>query len=502
MAQGISWATGLALVAWLWPDVRRRAGGLLLWLALAIPAGLAVASGTTFLWLCVWPDRPGLLRVIDAAMLALLSILATRAGVKARAARLAEAPLDAPSRLTKPSLSTRALGVLLTLAALVVAWLALRGLAVRQVRMPHGDWDAWMIWNLKARFFYRAGPGWVAVLTDGWSWSHADYPLLLPLTVTRLWVYAGAESVDVPQFVTIQFTMLTFLLLYAGLAALRGRVQAALAMMFLASSGFFLKVGSMQCADVPVGLFMLGTCVAFIATRRSDVRTDSAAALAGLFASAAAWTKNEGILFAVAFLLVGSVGTLLRKNRPEGIRRLAPVFAGIFPLTMILIAMKTTLAGASDLVVGQKHRTGSDLLNMALSLDRHRLIWAYFTGLLRFIPDPILAWGLIAYAALATVVASARRRFPATPFSLEGEDRFAAGVILATLLILLAGDYAVYLWSPHDLTYHLSTSLERVFMQLWPTLVFLFFFAVRRPTELFASSPAVNDASELEGAVR
>jgi hypothetical protein len=29
---------------------------------------------------------------------------------------------------------------------------------------PHGQWDAWAIWNQKARFMFRGGPGWTASL--------------------------------------------------------------------------------------------------------------------------------------------------------------------------------------------------------------------------------------------------------------------------------------------------------------------------------------------------
>ncbi|MCX5659335.1 MAG: hypothetical protein NTW19_06380, partial [Planctomycetota bacterium] len=289
--------------------------------------------------------------------------------------------MPAPTPAPVP-LATRALGFLLTLAAMFVCAFATQSLAARQTRMPHGDWDAWMIWNLKARFFYRAGPGWAAVLTDGWSWSHPDYPLLLPLTVARYWHYLGLETVLVPQGVTIFITLMLFALLYAGLAYLRGWIQAALALLFLASSGFFLKCGAMQCADIPLALFMLATCVAFIATRRGEsgsyvIRSDSAAALVGLFAAAGAWTKNEGLLFAAGLFAVAAVGSLLQRDRPAAIRRLAPAFAGLFPLGMILAAMKLVLAGGTDLFVEQKHRTARDFLDMALSFDRHDMIWRF-----------------------------------------------------------------------------------------------------------------------------
>jgi len=50
---------------------------------------------------------------------------------------------------------------------------------------PHGAWDAWAIWNLRARFLAGPGDAWRAAFDDALAWSHTDYPLLLPATVAR-----------------------------------------------------------------------------------------------------------------------------------------------------------------------------------------------------------------------------------------------------------------------------------------------------------------------------
>jgi len=66
--------------------------------------------------------------------------------------------------------------------------------------MPHGETDAIAIWNLRARSLLRGGREWAAVLSPAIGWSHPDYPLLLPLTVARLWSYAGSETTAVPHW--------------------------------------------------------------------------------------------------------------------------------------------------------------------------------------------------------------------------------------------------------------------------------------------------------------
>ena len=72
-----------------------------------------------------------------------------------------------------------ALALLLPIGALaVVTFMAASRVAL------HGDWDAWSQWNLRARFLYRGFPDeWRNAFRAVLSWSHADYPLLLPASL-------------------------------------------------------------------------------------------------------------------------------------------------------------------------------------------------------------------------------------------------------------------------------------------------------------------------------
>jgi hypothetical protein len=75
---------------------------------------------------------------------------------------------------------------------LVAALLDLGALLAMQARKPHGTFDAFGIWNARARFLARAGSDWGrAFLVD--ARSHPDYPLLQPLTVARFWACLGGE---------------------------------------------------------------------------------------------------------------------------------------------------------------------------------------------------------------------------------------------------------------------------------------------------------------------
>jgi hypothetical protein len=83
---------------------------------------------------------------------------------------------------------------------------------------------------------------------------------------------------------------------------------------------------------------------------------------------------------------------------------------------------------------------------------------------------------------LALFFALTRRRQP------RPEPAFR--VSLATLCLTLAGYFAIYLITPRDLYWHLRFSLNRLFLQLWPATIFLFFLYVGRQVERISQNHA------------
>ena len=61
-------------------------------------------------------------------------------------------------------------------------------------RYPEGGWDAWMIWDLRARFLVRAPDFRDAFSPQMLPWAHQDYPWLLPGAVTQLWRATGGGA--------------------------------------------------------------------------------------------------------------------------------------------------------------------------------------------------------------------------------------------------------------------------------------------------------------------
>ena len=361
--------------------------------------------------------------------------------------------------------------------------------AVAFLKEPHGRWDAWLIWNMHARFLFRSGEAWRGVFAGGMDWSHWDYPLLLPLSAVRSWIYMGGESGCVPALFALLFTFLVIGLLLFSLSLLRGRTQGLLAAMVLMGTPFFITMGASQFADIPFAFFLLATIVMLFLQGRSPENPAGPLILAGMAAGLCAWTKNEGLLFTLTVAATVSGAAAVASGWRQSVRRTGAFLAGALPVLLIVLYFKTRLSPANDLVAGFSLAAASAKL-----LDPGRYVEIakafFFTGIsftqgvidlrvgMHFNPGAVNILLLAVYLLL-------------TGIRIDEKDRSSLFCAITVLVLMPAGYFFVYVLTPQELNYHLATSLNRLFLQLWPSAVFLFFMAggIPEPEPRAAGSP-------------
>jgi hypothetical protein len=82
--------------------------------------------------------------------------------------------------------------------------------------------------------------------------------------------------------------------------------------------------------------------------------------------------------------------------------------------------------------------------------------------------------------------------FPLAPFLIlyalvaRLSDQTSKADLFPFVLIFLqtGGYFLIFLLTPHNLTWHLDTSLDRLFLQLFPSLLFAIFSVLRTPEEI------------------
>jgi hypothetical protein len=429
------------LAIWIWLSGTR---GATLRLVLAFGAGIGVSSMTT-----LWLVQAGL--VIGRPFVAVDAVVWIALAAAGAWYRWRRRP---PAHDTSGPVPPPAIHWPILIVFLVVAGLAAGTALQEYLTSPHGEWDAWAVWNHKARFLVRGGERWTDQLSI--TWSNPTHPLLVPLAVARLWAYAQSEATAIPATLAALFGFGCAAVVMGSLGLKQPRALIAGAVILAPS--LFLQQTMTQQADIPLTFFIVAALAALTMT------LDVGAAfrrprdggvymlLSGALAGAAAWTKNEGFLFAGA-MAPAVLWLAIRDRAPQ---KLLWWGIGAAPMIATLLWFKRSIAPQVAATYFEEGQTVSSALASLTGSDRHAL-------LLPAIWKEALIWGgpYAAGAAVAVVVMALVASIRSAP----------ARLILGVLALMAIGDYAVFLLTPLDPVWLVQTTFYRLFTQLWPSLV-------------------------------
>jgi hypothetical protein len=454
--------TGILVVALFWHAERSSLTTWILKLSLGIGIGIGLITVLYFFYMLLFAGRHFFIYVQILVVLILVVLTLRRRSISFQGV-LSSMPW-APWQ------------VALMLSLLVIAALAL--LAVLQVWLhdAYGGWDAFMIYNRTARFIYRGQAGWTQAFSpDIWAGFHADYPLLIPLSVAQGWEVLGRESLTVPRLLSGAFMLACIMLFAAGVSRFRSVWQAAVGLAVLLNIQSFLREGMSQTADLPLAFYMLCTSV-LIFIYSSDPE-QGILILAGLTTGLAAWTKNEGVLFVVA-VTIGLFVAFVRQGQAS---RLRPFLAGAAVPALALLWFKVFMAPPNDLI----GTTASGLIELVIDWQRH-------ASILHSLYAQIAGGGfLLSVSVILTAYALA---FGISP---QRQLKAAYIAVLVSLGIQAAGYYSIYLITPHSIEWQLDSSLPRLLFHIYLPLLFVFFVLVTDvPRALgFQSAPAPAEST-------
>ena len=337
-------------------------------------------------------------------------------------------------------------------AALVVLCLALLIALVGVLRSaevtPWGYWDAWARINLKARFLYAGGPEWTWIFR-GDGMKTPDYPILLECSVARLWGWSGGIDSLPAQTLSVLNWGGCLVALVALVGSTRSWVVAAAAGLAFLSNQAGQAWAAMQYADLVLATYF--TCCAglLVLVARRRPRLDRWWPLIGFFAGSAAWCKNEGLGFAalVVVLAVPRIATAPARRW----RSALALGSGLALGGACVPVLKLGFAGRSYLFGPRARPVYEDLIDPS----RHGMVLDYLLGSLAY---NVAGWALLVLA-LAVLLLPGRRdaRRSWLPLGLCA----ATGIVF--VLVLVATSL--------DLDWQVSTTIDRLILQLWPMAI-------------------------------
>jgi len=343
----------------------------------------------------------------------------------------------------RPALSPPAFPRWIEWPAIAFAAVALFAWVPYERLMPLNEWDAVMLWMFKGKAFYldRGIAPYLARAPE--FLGNAAYPLLVPLYATFLYLWTGEVADHAAKILSPCFYVSLLAGFYHLVRRFGSRPVAAIFTAMLAGLHIvdFVAFHYAGYADTAVAATVLLGAGFFYAWLRDGAWRDFA--LAVLYASIAAWAKNEGFLF-LAGLGTLAVARLLWQRRWDW--RYWAALAGLPFLAVVPWALARSLYG-----IERPGQLSGEIVQTNL---------ASYWPTLKAVAQHAFALGAfnLVFPLLLAAVALHRR---------AGLDwRFLA--VPALVLWQVLGATLVYVTGPVSLQWMLGSSLDRVLSQVAP----------------------------------
>ncbi len=339
---------------------------------------------------------------------------------------------------------------------------------------PAGEWDAWTLWNLRAKFLAGPNGAWRYALSPLLYGTHPDYPLLLPAFVARAWKAGGSVDAIAPLVTAFAFFASLLALLVSAVALLRGAASALLAGLVTLSTTSLLIWAPAQYADIPLAFFYLASlALIFLEAAPAATGLDPSSSAgrrwalpwAGLCVGLAAWTKDEGVAYLVCILMVFFAFTLWRLGAQAAFIRSGLLLAGAAPGVLLTLWLKFFLVSTPDSLVSVSGSSLAHLTDLSRYLALAKGLWTNLLDLGSGVAHP-----LILLAILGILLR----------WKIEERYRVPALIATASLVLVFLSYCGVLLITPYGLAWQVSTSFDRLILQVWPGFLLVFFVMLRR----------------------
>jgi len=308
---------------------------------------------------------------------------------------------------------------------IVIAGLTWLGHDIYLFSDRHGGWDAWAIWNYHARFLSDSAHWQMMFVNHGND--HPDYPLCLPSFFGFLIrLCSGRGYMFIPFAFSVFITIAIVAILFSALAK-KNLLIAAIVLYLIVTDTFFVHTGISQYADTPLAFFLLCALISL----DQSVAHKKYIIISAAFLGCCAWTKNEGAILALVFLAFNAIVFFDKKN-------IRYTFTGLVLPLLALLVFKLCYAPPNDITSGFTTKT----LSQAFDAASYRLIFNTFKDNLH---DKFHYMEILFFIYLALCML--RRKRPSLHFVM----------LIFCLLVYLS----FYIFSSHDLQWHLNTSLDR-----------------------------------------
>lgn len=291
-------------------------------------------------------------------------------------------------------------------------------------------------------------------LNIGIDVQHPDYPLLIPLSETWVYMFLGNWNDLLVKAIFPMFFLCLLVIFYFILRRVIGKRLALVSTFFLATIPHFLNYATIGYADFALTTFC-SLSFLYIFTWISQERRDKYLILATCLTILAVWTKHEGTMFLminIAILALFALLNIRNITRSE--------LVGIFSFALICIILAAAWFYYYHIIGFSNEFVNKDTFHLSLAiknLNRTPLILYEYQKHI-FGPKKWNISFLVFFIGLIFYFKTA----------LRGNFKY----ITFYILFSFAGYGFFYLITPLEIRYHLQTAGSRLLIHFLPITVF------------------------------
>ncbi len=322
---------------------------------------------------------------------------------------------------------------------------------------PHGGWDAWSCWNLKAKFLFLGGDGWRGMMDPALWRSNISYPFLLPLVNVWAWCFTGEPSQATPMATSCQISLLMSGILFFGLKEINKTLSSLLAPLWALSVMFMVILASSQYSDLLTGTWLLSALLAF--KLFIERRSNSYLSILLLSLGFMSFTKSEGLVLSLITALMCAAAIL----RSPSLRKIVASSWKV-PLFALILSFLPTLFFQT--LWAPDSRTFINGLTTATQPILMERLYATFIYLGIELKHP--KWNGFWFILAGGILLSGTRAYRKTLWVIPA---IIGSYILSLICVYTINTFFPVLW-------WLSTTLNRLLFALVPALIFWLFAAI------------------------
>ncbi len=321
--------------------------------------------------------------------------------------------------------------------------------------LPLDYWDSWAIYGFKAKAIYFTKTVPIDFFSDHTkAYANLDYPLLLPLVES--WIYMAISSWN-DQIVKIIFPLyfLSFVIVfYFSLRCFAAKKFSMFFTLLLLTIPYFTENVSFALSDF---IFMFYYFVGLIfLVRGYTLGNIRFFYLSALFSGLAAWTKNEGTVVCLFNILLAL--WLMKSTSKKFDARLIKSFLIYIFLSLLFIVPWLSFKIALNLSNWAFNERNLNYAYVVSNFDRLPIIigWIFKTMLLYRLYN--FVWILYFFVIILNI-----SKLKLAPY----------GSIFLSIAFYISVWVFVYIITPFDLIWTMSTSGDRLLLHVSPIALFL-----------------------------